>query len=218
MLEEIDSELRAVDEEQREFQNRFGRDLVNELASVGRSCEVAFPFVYSGMYTLRFDPEMRKVEVALGTDVVLMTISSPTPARIVRGLDRVTKEIENRPWDPKKFEVELRKSYSLVAASRGVPVGEKVPINEVMVQMALLKQKSTFLSNPKKENYRGYGRAAFAYDLMHARSSEPPIGFRLHGATQDLTSDSKKYIWVPTRTAGARPVGSPVSYISFEQR
>jgi len=173
--------------------------------------------VYCGMYALRIDQEMKWADVAFGNDSVLQRISSPSPVKVAQALDRLAKGIESRKQDPRKFETALKKSYSVVLASKRLPFGEKVSVNEVMAQMALLKQKSEFLANPNKENYRGYGRAEFAYDLMQASSVGESAGFRLHGATQDVTGDQRKYIWVPALTKGVRPAGSPVSYISFEQ-
>ena len=73
-----------------------------------------------------------------------------------------------------------------------------VPIGVVMQEMALLKQKRSFLIDPKKENFTSYGRARFSYDLARVKQKRlEEKEFRLVVASMEQTRKEETNLWVP---------------------
>ncbi len=71
-----------------------------------------------------------------------------------------------------KFHQKLQEAY---ARATGGVVGKPAPIVEVLRELAYLLQDSQFLQDPRQENYKGYDRADFSYDLYLLRQSASDI-------------------------------------------
>ena len=73
-----------------------------------------------------------------------------------------------------------------------------VPIIGVMQEMAFLKQKRSFRTDPTREHFTSYGRVKFSYDL--ARLKTRRLGgkeLRLGVASMQQTKSEKTSLWVP---------------------
>jgi hypothetical protein len=102
--------------------------------------------------------------------------------------------------------------YRVVGGKRGEPA----PIIEVLAELAYLLQSQKFRQDPRKENYRSYGRADFSYDLYRVRKyqSSNLSRLRLNVATRIDTRRRANFLWVPDDESGK---GTTYSKLVFEE-
>lgn len=122
-------------------------------------------------------------------------------ARVVE-LDRTLFRGE---FDEGVFLEDLWQAYRGATHRLGLAEGERVPLTTLLAQMAFLRQKPTFLVDPRRELFTPYGRVEFAADLSRLKSRS--VGgreLRLDVATMAQTKRPEDHLWVPRGADGVR--------------
>jgi DNA-binding transcriptional MerR regulator len=211
----IEEKRREVDKAKEEMRHEFAKRLGELLKEKGKRVEGRYPLLRVGFFSIEVDFTKRRASLLFGHEKILSNIPLD-PEKVVKGIEVVEGEIM-KPIDFQREMDLLYESYRRVLKLRDLPLGERVPIMEVLQQYLLFKQPKAFLSDPVRKNFRGYGRVQFGYDLYRLKKS----GVRARGklkmvlvtATFDATRKKENFIWVPDDERGN---GTTYSYIAFK--
>ena len=76
------------------------------------------------------------------------------------------------PFDPGEFHEACWRAYRATLAVTETAAGERVEILDFVPHLALQLQSKRFNTDPVGENYRGYSRAQFAFDVLRLRRAQ----------------------------------------------
>lgn len=99
-------------------------------------------------------------------------------------------------WDPARFHEYCRRAWRAARAAEGIDE-ERVEILRFLPYLAMQFQSDKFAVEPEAKNFRGYGRARFAYDVNRLREARllEQGGFRLSlGVATGSTAQQKKRV------------------------
>ncbi|KPJ50945.1 hypothetical protein AMJ40_01330 [candidate division TA06 bacterium DG_26] len=155
--------------------------------------------------SILFGPELLRSNIPLSADEVARTVKT------------LVQKFITPNFDGHKFAATLYHAYTRALTNRGKSEGNALPIVRVLSELSFLMQSPKFMRDPKKENFTGYGRVQFAYDLLRLRDSgvQSVEGrrWKLGVATFDRTGKKEDFIWVPDGTVS--PEGTRYAWISF---
>lgn len=212
-LKEAENTLRKLTEEAR---YSFGKELESALSKAGMKLEGRMPRFRVGPYGIEVDFERSRAKITFGHDAISDKVPLE-PDSIVKALMKDKKNIE-KFFDPKKSVELVFNAYLRTLKIVNRPMGEKIPIMEVLGQLVFMLQSPHFKSDPRKENYRGLSRAQFAMMLFKIKETK----VKAHGkyelflttATFDATRKRENFIWVPDNMRGE---GTTYAFISFKE-
>lgn len=101
-------------------------------------------------------------------------------------------------FDEHAFLADLEMAYRIAVVRAKSTYGKAVPLADIVPEMAFLRQKATFLIDPRKESFITWGRVEFAAELSRLRTRT--IGdweLRLDVATMSQTRKAGDHLWVP---------------------
>ena len=212
----LDGRATQVSTLKNRFKHEFARRLQELLREKGFELGGHYPDLKAKFYTIHVDFSKGSAALSFGHETVRGRIPL-APGSVLKAVEAADQAL-NRSFDPVKFISGLYAAYGRVGRIRDVPPGEKVPIIEVLQQLVFLLQPSTFLADPTKEHFRGYGRAHFGYDLYRLRLSgartQEGQSVGLSTATFDATRKRENFIWVPDNERGD---GTTYSLIFFRK-
>ncbi len=113
--------------------------------------------------------------------------------KILKAWEGCMKRLD-RPFDPGKFFDQCLAAYSRILRLKGLPPGSRIELSEFLPELAILLQPRSFLQNPKKENFRTYGKANFAYDVLRLKKANmlSKDGARMNfGVATGITAQKK---------------------------
>ncbi len=90
--------------------------------------------------------------------------------RILKAREAALKVLE-RPFDPAEFFRTCQRAYRRVLLLEGLQEGERVELVRFLPELAFLLQSKRFRENPRKETFRPYGKAHFAFDVYRLRKA-----------------------------------------------
>ena len=195
------------------LKQRFKGKLGSELAARLPGIEVYgnLPELKVGLFTLEFLLSRGEVKVWYGPKVEFICKRSLAKTDLAKFIKDAYETLEKSGLKGDTFLNLLWRSYEGLSTS----LGSAVPLSKVLQQMAWLQQKKAFLIDPKKENFKGYGRVQFSYDLFRtSKRTYNDYEFRLIVATREQTKDKKDFLWVPTSRQGE---GGYFSALSFKR-
>jgi len=212
----VDGSKARISRLKEQFRHEFGRKLQALLDTKGFKLENRYPNLRVGLYTINIDFLKGTATILFGHEALKGKISL-SPGDIAEALERIEKGL-NRSFEPQRFVDLVFEAYRRVCRIRDLPLGERVPIMEVLQQFVLLSQPQAFKVNPAKEHFRGYGRVNFGYDLYRLRKSGVKTsGDRVLGlvtATFDATKKRENFLWVPDDERGN---GTTYSLLYFRE-
>ncbi len=156
----------------------------------------------AGIFSIVCDFDKKRATIWFGKkdieELVTVSLSVKTVADKIKYL---TEDL-NSGFEKEEFLQHLRSAYDNVMRQhkKGLMIKEqKAPIINVLREMAILTQSRSFKENPSKENYRGYSRAQFSYDLFRYRQAHK---YSLEVAARGNTQSRSKFLWVPDDNLG----------------
>ncbi|MEM3525673.1 MAG: hypothetical protein QXQ54_08530 [Thermoplasmata archaeon] len=189
---------RILDVSSQEKQKMFGIELEEELKKVGITLSGHYPDLHAGFFTIGVDFEKGSAIIWYGPKEERLQEVSLSIPKIVK----VIQEIKNKLGSPDIAEDKLcaivREAYQRVLKRHDMREG-KVPIGEIMYEVCYLRQSPKFRVNPTKENFRGYSRADFSYDLFRlsrANQKDQPCKIVLSLSSLANTRRREDYLWV----------------------
>ncbi|MCK4727626.1 MAG: hypothetical protein KAT27_01760 [Desulfobacterales bacterium] len=193
---------------QERFKNSIAAELADFLRPHGLEITGNFPELKCGILTLIFSfGKGGIVKVYYGPRISLLKKVPVEPEKIGEAVISILKGLNDPPLDDEQFVKEIYVSYSSALMKEGRRDEDEqpsaVPIVGVMQEMAFLKQKRSFRTDPTREHFTSYGRVKFSYDL--ARLKTRRLGdreLRLGVASMQQTKSEKTSLWVPKLLQG----------------
>ena len=207
-------ELQSIEAQLRK---RFGTELEQELKKIGLPLLGQYPELRSGLFTLELDFDRGSVMIWYGPKQERLARCPLSPTEVGKCLEKVTQQLGAQLGE-EEFLKKLHTAYRRALFTTGSKNGDRVPIIGVLSEFAYLLQNSRFLQDPRRENYRGYSRADFSYDLFRIGQSRPrtPLADRLQlvVATRAYTRRRRDFLWVPDDESGS---GATYSHLQFKE-
>ncbi len=189
--------------------NRLMAELDEALRRDGYRLEGHVPKLKCGPLTLELvTGEQPEIRVHYGPAVALLATCKPVPSEVAAEVRAQMKLLEGEPLDDDVFLKEIRVAWRVAMARGGAEAGDKVPIVNVIAELAVGRQTRGWRNNPQKLSFQPYGRVQFAHDL--ARLGTRRVGHEelvLTVATRDQTKSEADHLWVS---------GTHYAYVSFK--
>lgn len=181
----------------------FGRKLQSLLLEKGYELTGNYPNLRASLYTIELDFDTARAVIWYGPKEELLAKSKLQPEVITKQIEEIDKTLNDRPQNNDDFLDKLYRSYQYVLFKLGKKDKDYAPILNILTEYILLIQDRSFLTDPKKENLTGYGRAYFSYDIYR-------LGTRRFGnkelslsiATRSHTHRRRDFLWIPRDDKG----------------
>jgi hypothetical protein len=176
-----------------------GSSLASLLAEEGLDLQGNFPHLSCGLLSLEFSFDSGgKTVIYFGPRIEMLKQVSIHPESIARAVVEIYKVLDGTGFDEEAHIETLFQAYQNVLKLTGRQDGTDVPITQVMLQTAIVKQDTRFLTNPTRSRFSSYGLVQFSYDLSRTRN-RITRDHRLHltVASMEQTRRSTSHLWVP---------------------
>lgn len=210
----LDDYANQLEEARGELGRRFGVELEQWLEEMGRSLSGHYPELRTGLFTIELDFDRGYAILWYGPKQEQLGRYRLSPQEVA---SRVRKSERNLGAELpiEDFLTRLEEAWlSCIEGRRS----RKAPIIQVLCQLSFSLQTPNFRSDPKKEYYRGYGRADFSYDLYRVQQEADQTGqtksLHLAVATRSQTEQRARHLWIPESEDGR---GSAYSHITFRE-
>ncbi len=210
----LDRYANQLEEARDELGRRFGVDLEQRLGEMGRSLSGHYPELKTGLFTIELDFDRGHAILWYGPRQEQLGRYRLSPQEVA---NRVQKSEQNLGAElpVEDFLARLEEAWlSCIEGKRS----RKAPIIQVLFQLSFLLQTPNFRSDPRREYYRGFGRADFSYDLYRVlrEADRTRQSHRLHlaVATRSQTEQRARHLWIPESEDGR---GSAYSHLTFEE-
>ena len=212
-LESYEPEL---SEARQVVRRRFGAELERLLRPEGMTLSGQLPALKAGIFTIEPDFEAGRVTLWYGPKQErIETVSSLSPKDVLKLIKQQHKSLTSRPLDQEKFLGQLHAAYLGALRRIEKPDGEQVPIISALVEHSFHVQSSRFHIDPRRDNFRSYGRMEFSYDLHRLRQRRLiDRELILTTATRAYSSRRRDFLWIPNDSQGG---GSTYSHILFKE-
>lgn len=209
-LEQYKQELAASEEH---IRRHFGIDLDQALQSLGLPLTGTYPYLKAGLFMLQLNFEKDRVTIWYGNEQERLGECRLLPEEVAKRLEHLLQSLGSG-IEAERFPRILQHAYQRTCTRINNPIGQRVPINAVLPEVAFLIQKDAFFHNPARENYRSYSRADFSYDLYRLRSALVASGLKLAVAVRAYTQRRQDFLWIPDNDQGQ---GTTYSHLQFEE-
>ncbi len=209
----LDEYANQLEEARGELGRRFGVELEQWLEEMGRSLSGHYPELKTGLFTIELDFDGGYAILWYGPSQEQLGRYRLSPREVASRVQKSERDL-GVELPVEDFLTRLEEAYlSCIEGRRS----RRAPIIQVLCQLSFLLQTPHFRIDPKRENYRGYGRADFSYDLYRVQreSGQTRQRERLHLAiaTRSQTEQRTRHLWIPESEDGR---GSAYSHITFE--
>ncbi len=208
----LDEYAKQLEEARGELGRRFGVELEQRLQEMGRSLSGHYPELRTGLFTVELDFDRGHALLWFGPRQEQLGRYRLSPREVSSRVQKSERTLGSQ-LPAEDFLTRVEEAWlSCVEGRRS----RKAPIIQVLCQLSFLLQTPNFRSDPKKEYYKGYGRADFSYDLyrLQREAGQFPQTKRLHLAiaTRSQTEQRARHLWIPESEDGR---GSAYSHITF---
>lgn len=157
------------------------------------------PSLNAGPFSLEFTFGSRGLcTIWLGPGKYRLAAASLDPEDICAQIREQNERLFPASFDEPAFLTELEKAYRLAVIRTGADAGSRVPVTSLIPEVAFMRQKPAFLTDPRKETFKSYGRVEFAADLSRLRNRiVRGMELRLDVATMSQTRNAGDHLWVP---------------------
>ena len=189
--------------------NSFGIELEQELKKTGLLLSGQYPELKAGLFTIELFFDKGLVTLWYGPKQERLAQCRLLSHEVASNVEKVRQQLGSN-LDNGTFLKKLREAYFRAADTKR---GELVTIANVLAEFAFLLQNQQFRSDPRQDNYKGYSRADFSYDLFRSRQS---LNKNLHltVATRAYTRRRQDFIWIPDDESGK---GTTYSHLKFKE-
>lgn len=201
-----------------EFQTEFSKELDRIFKEKGKELRGQYPTLYIELYKLELDFGNGNAKIYFGPEMIKSKVPL-NPNKIINAIDALEKQRDDRKIEYTEFSKKLYEAFiraSKLSKSESLTGEQRVPITSILNELTLLLQSPSFRKNPTKDNFKGYSRWFFGYDLYKLKEIKENLfsnkEWGLVIATMGATMKEEDYIWVPSNKNGD---GNRYSYIFF---
>lgn len=188
------------------FEKTFGKKLHDELEKKGYSLGGRLPDLKVNYYGLKINIQENKCKIYYGWDEEYLGIEKLDAKKITKFITSFDSNLEKNKFDKSI----LLKSYNKVKSRQKQSFGNRVPIVDLLLQVAIDKQNTRFINDPTESNYKTYGRVNFSHDLYKLKRDKE-LKIRLFTANRAQVRKKSDYLWVPI----SQTSGSVYSYLEI---
>jgi len=204
-----------ISEWEENVKKTFGQKLEHELRKIGFVLRGHYPLLKVSFYTLKVDLENLKVSIWYGPEQEILETCKLAPEDIVKKLKIIHDKIIHRHFNNKDFLSKVYEAYRVSLYRKNKKLGDPMPISDILFEYVFLIQDKKFKTNPIKNNYKGYGRVFFSYDLYRLKERRlNNVELNLITATRAYTRRKSDFLWVPSNEKGD---GNYISHIKFRE-
>lgn len=209
VLSWINSYKQELTNSEEQIKNRFGIELEQEFKKIGLSVSGQYPELKAGLFTIELFFDKGLVTLWYGPKQERLAQCRLLSHEIASNVEKFRQQVGSH-LDNEAFLKKLRDAYFRADDTKH---GEPLPITDVLAEVAFLLQSQQFWSDPRQDNYKGYSRADFSYDLFLARQS---LNKNLHltVATRANTRRRQDFLWIPDDESGK---GTAYSHLQFKE-
>ena len=192
-----------------EVKKQFGIELEQELKKIGLPLSGQYPELKAGLFTIELFFDKGLVTLWYGPKQERLTQCRLLSHEVASNVEKVRQQL-GLHLDNDAFLKKLREAYLRAADAKQ---SEPLPVTSVLAELAFLLQSQQFRSDPKQDNYKGYSRADFSYDLFRIRQT---VNKNLHltVATRAYTRRRQDFLWIPDDESGK---GTTYSHLQFRE-
>lgn len=121
-------------------------------------------------------------------------LKSIDPRRITTALQKLKRQLYDRPYDPQQFIDALYKTYSDILKKEKLVSGEAVSIQQFYLEYVISLQSKSFFQNMDKGKFKGYSLEQFSVDLWCY--FQAGIGGTSDGYELQLRPGRNKSLWL----------------------
>jgi len=174
-------------------------NVASDLQSDGINVSGNLPRLRAGVFTLEFEFGKRGCCTVWFGPMKYKLASCPMEAEAIAGQVRdLQGDLFEADWDEGAFLADVEVACRVCSIRLGLQQGDRVPLSMVLSEVAFMLQDRRFLSDPKREFYKSFGRVEFAARLSRLKSWR--LGdreLRLDVATMEQTRSPSDHLWVP---------------------
>ncbi len=192
--------------------------LARELGKRDLKLSGNFPRLSCGILTLEFTFDSGgKVNIFFGPRIEKLRQVPVHIEPIAEAIFSIYDSLEGSGFDEENHLDTVFRAYSNTLQLLGEDMGGAIPISDVILQTAILKQGKKFLADPVKSSFSSYGRSRFSYDLSRT-NIRTIAGRELHltVASMEQTKKPGSHLWIPHGPRSLK--GTHFSMISFRGR
>lgn len=208
---EYKSELTIIEEK---VKTQFGMKLDAALKKINLSLSGQYTNLKTSFFTIELDFNKGIANIWYGSKQESLVKCPLSVSEITKHITKI-KNTLGSGLDNEQFIMKLREAYRRCLRGK---TDEPVPIIDVLGEISFLLQDKQFIRNPKRENYKGYSRADFSYDLYKLKKNilSQSLFRNLHliVATRAYTRQRKDFLWVPD---DEDVIGTTYSHIQFKE-
>jgi hypothetical protein len=207
-----------VDEAFRRAKTVVASGLARELGKRDLNLSGNFPQLSCGLLTLEFTFDSGgKVNLYFGPRIEKLRQVPVHIESIAEAIFSTYDSLEGSGFDEESHLDAVFRAYNHTLHLIGEDMGSAVPLSDVMLQTAILKQSKKFLADPVKSSFSSYGRSQFSYDLSRT-SIRTIAGHELHltVASMEQTKKPGSHLWIPHGPRSLK--GTHFSMISFREK
>ncbi|MBD3349964.1 MAG: hypothetical protein GF364_00580 [Candidatus Lokiarchaeota archaeon] len=203
-----------IDKIQETILNKFGVELESILAEHHLSLKGQYPRLQASFYTMEMDTIRNKVTIWFGPKEEKLERVDLNAQKVGETLVGLSKKLGCQKKVQEFYDL-LEIAYNSLKIKLGK--SSEIPLIALLIEMIPLVQDQAFRKSPRKELYKNYSRADFAYDLfqyLHSMTNNRTKRPKLTVATRAQTADKAKYLWIPQDKQGN---GATFSTITLNQ-
>jgi hypothetical protein len=208
----LSNEKSKLVEAQKKLQSRFGIDLERILKENGLELRGQYPRLQASFYTIKLDFESNKATIWYGPEEEFISSLPLNINKVANTVITFHKKLIQSPFDEDHFIKDLYFAYINLLKRYSKQKGEKIPITNVMMELAYMKQDRRFRADPRRINFKDYGRIHFSYDLYRFKKDSQDRGMVLTTATRLHVKDRERYLWIPNNEKGDGMVYSDIHF------
>lgn len=207
------------DRARQEFSRLFGSQLAELLKRDGLELRGHWPNLKVWLFTVECEEEADQAVIWYGPQQERLARVPLVPDEVAGHVRRQRRALEGRRLNEEQFLNRLYEAWQRVVErnqrNQGNGRPERAPIIEVLFEFWLLSQPRGFRQDPTRENFRGYGRAQFSYDMYRLRTRRM-LGHELNlvVATRAFTVRRQLHLWIPDNEHGD---GQRYSHLYFRE-
>jgi len=197
----------------KDFEAKFAYELETALKDKGFLLKGSYPTLRTKIFTLKLDFRKQAMTIWYGPEQECMGKERLDPKRIARKIESIYNGLSKRTFDERQFLEKVYNAYQRLLRWKGWQQGVKVPIVDVLGELAFLMQGTDFRINPSRDRYRSYSRAHFSYDLYRlSQRSYKDRALELEMATMAMSKSRANYLWIPDNEEGDGHIYSSLSF------
>jgi len=182
----------------------LGAELERRFEEKGWKIEGNLPELRVGVLTLEFLLSQGQVRIWYGPKIELLGRAQLVTDELVNTVIKTYTDLDNASFkEERDFLKLLFEAYSSLMKREGLELGANVSIIYWLREIAWLKQGKDFLTDPRREHFKSYGRTQLSYDLYCLKQREySQYELRLAVASREQTKTKEDNLWIPTNPRG----------------